>query len=99
MTKTAAKRTRRLSRTGQKVKDAMTTMSEPQNSLTRAMTHGAVDRASLARREVRGTIRQFEMAGTKEARTRRLRTRRAWNKLGAAERRFIRDCAHEDQSK
>ena len=90
-TQLAVRRTRRLNRAGDEVKQAMKTLAEHESSLSLAMTPQAVDEAALQRRRIRTTVRQFEQAGQKDRTTVRLRTKRAWNKLGAAERRFVKD--------
>lgn len=92
-TRIAAKRNRRLLKSGDLVKNAFKTISDPRNSLTLAMTPSDVDNAHRKRQSVGAIIRSFESSvpRQKERRTQRIRNIRAYQKLGAAERRFIQD--------
>ncbi|KAF9271097.1 hypothetical protein BGZ68_004264, partial [Mortierella alpina] len=92
------RRERRLKMSADDVKNAYATISDKANSLTTATTIVEVNTANEARKRVRKTIRTFETskARQKDRHTARLRTVRAWNKLGAAERRFIKERVKED---
>ncbi|KAF9575455.1 hypothetical protein EC968_003060 [Mortierella alpina] len=80
------------------VREALDTISQKQNSLSRATSLTEITNAHAARKEFRGIIRSFETSSrrTKDMHTQRLRTERSWQKLGAAERRHIQDAAFEE---
>ncbi|KAF9574644.1 hypothetical protein EC968_005874 [Mortierella alpina] len=80
------------------VREALDTISQKQNSLSRATSLTEITNAHAARKEFRGIIRSFETSSrrTKDMHTQRLRTERSWQKLGAAERRHIQDAVFEE---
>lgn len=57
-------------------------------SLSRAITQDGVEKAHQTRTEARDVLRPFETAKVrqKDLHTKELRTKRAWTKVGAAER-------------
>ena len=94
--KVARLRERRLKQ-DQAVQDALKEISLPENSLTTAQTIDDINTAHEARSAERNTLQDFESSKSrlKQLHTQRLRTKRTWAKLCAAERRHVRRHALE----
>lgn len=75
------------------VGEALATLSKFDNSLARAATMEEIDIAHQARSKTRSLLRSFEASRRrlKDLHTQRLRTDRAWAKIGAAERSRIQN--------
>ncbi|KAK3810280.1 MAG: hypothetical protein J3Q66DRAFT_415768 [Benniella sp.] len=88
--KIARKRKQRMTKD---VRDAMKSLSETPRST--AMTQSEVEEAQAVHRDVRTVLVPFENSKqrTKDLHNQRLRTQRAWTKVGSAERRFVTDWA------
>lgn len=80
------------------VRDALGEISKVDNSLTTATTMGRIDSAHSARKDVKDILRGFESRKSrlKDLHRQRLRSKRAWMKLGASERQYVQDHALRD---
>ncbi|KAF9948128.1 hypothetical protein BGZ72_009918 [Mortierella alpina] len=88
--KMGKRREARLKRNEQ-VKAAYDRISRKENSLTTAVTLAEVSAAHKVRKQAKKIIQPFESSEQrqKDLHTQRLRTERAWTKLGAAERSYV----------
>lgn len=79
------------------IKEALEAVSSPSKSLTRAVTIEEVDDAHLVRSQHRAVLQEFETSNArlKDLQTKRLRTKRAWNKLGASERHYVQEAGRD----
>lgn len=89
--KAARSREKRIQQ-NQNVQYALTEISNPENSLSNASTIDDINVAHKARTEHRDTLQEFESSNSrlKQLHTQRLRTKRTWAMLCAAERRHAR---------
>ncbi|KAF9557900.1 hypothetical protein EC968_007395 [Mortierella alpina] len=94
-TRYIAKRRERRLRQDKEVQDAMATVSTPENSLSLATTLPAVDKAHSHRKGIAVTLRKFERTKPRlrDLHTKELRTKRAWARLCAQERRQVKEHA------
>ncbi|KAF9570036.1 hypothetical protein BGW38_008785, partial [Lunasporangiospora selenospora] len=98
MRRIAKKRERRLKRPENSgAREALERLSDKEQVLKTAQTMEEIDRAHELHRESRGVLRAFEKckARLKDLHNQRLRTRRAWGKLAAAEREYVKNHALE----
>ncbi|KAG9323442.1 hypothetical protein KVV02_008842 [Mortierella alpina] len=81
------------------VKTAYERISRKENSLTTAVTLTEVNAAHAVLKEARKFTQPFEAAEErqKDLHTQRLRSERAWTKLGAAERRHVLEAVREEE--
>ncbi|KAF9953804.1 hypothetical protein BGZ70_000114 [Mortierella alpina] len=75
------------------VRDALSSISTTEASLTRARTTTDLDRSNNGRRAVRSTLQAFKATRTrnKELRTQSIRTQRAYATICADERRYVQE--------
>ncbi|KAF9951037.1 hypothetical protein BGZ65_006228 [Modicella reniformis] len=80
------------------VRQALRNISSSESNMQTAQTMKQVDQAMTCRRENRDSLRSFETSKrrTKQLRNQRLRSERAWTKIGTAERRFVQE--HESKN-
>ncbi|KAF9560849.1 hypothetical protein EC968_005983 [Mortierella alpina] len=92
--RTGRKRERRLKRANA-VKEALDHLSERENVMKKAFSTAALDAARARQREVGPVLKAFEgsKARVRDLRNQRLRTQRAYAKLCASERTYVRDHA------
>ncbi|KAF9344506.1 hypothetical protein BGX26_004295 [Mortierella sp. AD094] len=96
LVKTQSRRKHQLHKPENKgVRDAQETVSNKDNSLSRATTKEEIDTAHDARKRVRDTLRESEnkRRRQKNKHNQALRTSRTWEKIRKAEKRYIQDGA------